>query len=120
MTKKFTMLQLFSILDGRLSTKMDDVYSMLNHITDDNLMTHHLPTAMDYIKKVNPKWFQDLKAELDGIKKLCGNDFQTCIDVIKESYNTEHDVPQLSDEEKSEFGKYMIDNSLLKTIGSKA
>lgn len=113
MTKKFTMLQLFSILDGRLSTEIGDVYEMLNHITGDSLMTHHLPVAMDYLKEVNPKWFQELKAELEGIKKLCGNDFQTCMNVIKESYNTEHEIPQLSDEEKSGFGKYMIDNSLL-------
>lgn len=107
------MLQLFSVLDGRLSTSMDDVYQILNHIVDDNLMTHHLPVAMDYIKKINPKWFQELTSELDGIKKLCGNDFQTCIALIKESYNTEHEIPQLTEEEKAGFETYMIDNSLL-------
>ena len=64
MTKKFTLLQLFSLVDGRLSTSMEDVYDMLNHIIDDNLMTHHLPVAMNYLEEKNPKWFQQCKKRI--------------------------------------------------------
>lgn len=113
MEKKFTMLQLFSILDGRLSTNIGDVYEMLNHITSTSLMTHHLPVAMDFLQKVNPPWFQDLVKECDAIKALCGDHFETIVKVIKESYNTEHDIPQLTTEELVGFGDYMLSNSLL-------
>ncbi len=113
MIKEFTMLQLFSILDGRLSTEIGDVYDMLNHITGVNLMTHHLPVAMNYIKEINPKWFQELNKELEKIKKVCGNDFEDCINTIKERYNFKYEIPQLSAEEKVGFGNFMIENSLL-------
>jgi hypothetical protein len=46
MTKQFNLLQLFSLVDGRLSTSMNDVYTMLNHICDADLMTHNLSKAL--------------------------------------------------------------------------
>lgn len=112
MKKNFTMLQLFSIADGRLSTTMDDVYDILGHFAGESLMTHHLPVAMSYIKEKNPKWFQDLTTQLDEIKKIHGNDFATLIDILK-TVGNRFEIPQLTDEEKVEFGKYMLDNSLL-------
>lgn len=113
-TKKFTMLQLFSILDGRLSTNMDDVYEMLNHITGEDLMTHHLPVAMSYIKEVNPEWFKTLENKLLFIKaQVQSNTFETLIGAIKDKYNEEYQIPQLTAEEMKNFGAYMVDNSLL-------
>ena len=114
MTKKFTLLQLFSLLDGRLSTKIEDVYDMLNHICDTDLMTHHLPVAMDYLKEKNPKWFQDGKSILllNGIMPL-QTDFKECLEILK-SNPQQMEIPQLKDEfDTSDFAKYMIDNSLL-------
>ncbi len=112
MTKKFTTLQLFSVVDGRLSTTMDDVYAILNHITGDSLMTHHLPVAMDYLKKVNPAWFQELHNEIMRINVLCDSDFKSCMKMIWAD-NKEHDIPPLTEAEKAGFGDYMVDNSLL-------
>lgn len=116
MKKKFTLLQLFSLVDGRLSTKMDDVYDMLNHICDTDLFTHHLPVAMSYLKEKNPKWFQEVEQRLTVIKaRLQSNTFETVIGYIKDNANDEYDIPQLKDEfNTSDFSKYMIDNSLLK------
>lgn len=34
MTKQFTLLQLFPVVDGRLASTMDDVYDVLNHVCD--------------------------------------------------------------------------------------
>ena len=114
MTKKFDLLQLFSLIDGRLSTEMENVYDMLNHICDDNLSTHHLPTALNYLKQKNPKWFQDLTARINFIKTyLNSNTFETVIGSIKDKYNEEYDIPQLKDEfDTSDFGDFMIENSL--------
>lgn len=112
--RKFSMLQLFSILDGRMSTSIGDVYEMLNHITGEDLMTHHLPVAMNYIKKVNPQWFEKLNDKLTRIKAYVdSNTFEILIGVIKDKYNEEYDIPTLTAEEKKDFGNFMVDNSLL-------
>lgn len=116
MTKKFSLLQLFSLADGRLSTSIEDVTNMLEHVCDTELMTHHLPVAMDYVKNKNPKWFQDVKAKLDNIKHIhrASNTFESLIYLIKEEYKIEYDIPQLKDEfDTSDFGKFMLNNNLL-------
>ena len=115
MTKTFTLLQLFSIVDGRLSTTIDDVYEILNHVTDDNLMTHHLPVAMNYLKEKNPKWFREITQRINTIKAhLVSNTFETVIGAIKDKYNDEYEIPQLKDEcDTSDFADFMIGNSLL-------
>ena len=95
-TKQFTLLQLFSIIDGRLSTNIEDVYDMLNHITSESLMTHHLPVAMDYIKKTNPEWFNLVQNDLTEIKSNIGNGFLPLIDFIKEN-NTKYNIPPLTE-----------------------
>lgn len=121
MTKKFTLLQLFSIVDGRLSTSIDDVYLMLNHIMDDNLMTHHLPVAMDYLRKKNPKWFHKLSNRLSGLKLMNRKgDFEKIMSELKKN-NEVFDIPQLvsTKKQKEEFGKFMIENSLLIKAASK-
>jgi len=114
MTKTFSLKQLFSLVDGRLSTNIGDVYEMLNHICDDDLMTHHLPVASDYVKSKNPKWFIDVKAKIDILKSKFGNDFSTIMEAIDSGYNEKFEIPQLKDEfEISDFPRYMVDNSLL-------
>lgn len=118
-TKDFTMLQLFSIIDGRLSSDIDDVYDILNHVTGENLMTHHLPTAMDYLKKVNPNWYSEITSDLNFIKMELGDDFIKLMDYIKNN-NPTYSIPQLTDSESEGFGEYMINNSLLLRLGSKA
>lgn len=114
MTKKFNLLQLFSLVDGRLSTTMDDVYSMLNHICDDeSLMTHHLPVAMNYIKEKNPTWFSIVKNTYDTLGCNKETDFKECVKII-ESNNETINIPQLKDEfDTSDFVTFMVDNSLL-------
>jgi hypothetical protein len=110
MTKKFTRVQLLSLTEGRLSTKMDDVYDMLNHIFNTNFFTHQLPSGMEALRELNPKWFQK---EKDEIEKIARKEFYTPLldsttfrvrdipfkDFIsvmsKPEYNIEIEVPQL-------------------------
>lgn len=120
MIKRFTELQLFSLTDGRMSTKMEDIYEMLNHICDMELMTHHLPVAFNYLEKKSPAWFVREKANLNRMKDKYGDEFERLINIIKEQ-EISVDVPQLKDEfDTSDFAMYMLDNSLLKKIGTKA
>ena len=78
-------------------------------------MTHHLPVAMNYIKEKNPKWLKEIDQRLTTIKARCqSNTFETVIGYIKDNVNDEYDIPQLKDEfDTSDFGSFMIDNSLL-------
>jgi mevalonate pyrophosphate decarboxylase len=85
---KVTLKKAFSILDGRLSTEMDDVYEMLNYIFDDDLMTHQLPSAMRKLKEINPEWFKDAVSTIDEIKHIEGtNDFEHLMKIIDREYS---------------------------------
>lgn len=112
MTKQFTILQLFSLTDGRMSTNIDDIYDMLNHICDTELMTHHLPVAFNYLKLKNPIWFKEQSRIIKTFVEK-GNTFEETIAWLKEE-NLTLAVPQLKDEfDTSDFGAYMVNNSLL-------
>jgi len=84
---KVSLKKAFSLLDGRLSTNIDDIYEMLNYIFSDNLMTHQLPTAMRKLKEENPKWFSDGINIVENIKKAHNtNDFQKLMELIDNDY----------------------------------
>lgn len=113
MNKKFTTTQLFSLVDGRLSTNMGDVVKMLNHICDTELMTHHLPIAMDYLKAKNPSWYSDLKSNFQQSGIVESKPFEEALHRT-ESISIVHEIPQLKDEfDTSDFVSYMIESSLI-------
>jgi len=121
MKKKFTTVQLFTIVDGRLSTTVAEAFEILNHVCDLSLMTSELPVVFDYIKMKNPKWFQEQKEKLKHIANSEFNvknsedvGFQVLINYIKKNCNEEVEIPQLKDEfDTSDFSKYMNEHSLL-------
>ncbi len=82
-TMKVSLKQAFSILDGRLSTTTEDVYSMLGFVFDDNLMTHQLPTALRKVKEINPDWFKKGVGIINDIKRTNNtNDFDKIMRLI--------------------------------------
>ncbi len=118
--KKYSLKQLFSLVDGRLSTKMEDVYDMLNHICNESLYTHHLPVAMRFIKELptQPDWWPKVEAEIATASQAVGsNEFQPLMDYI-DQHNTTYEIPQLTAEQLENFWPFMMDNSLLKNLGS--
>jgi len=85
---KVTLKKAFTLLDGRLSTDIGDVYEMLNFIYSDDLMTHQLPAAMRKLKELNPKWFADGVQTIDYIKKSNQtNDFKELMSLIDIGYS---------------------------------
>ncbi len=118
MTKQFTLMELFSIVDGRLSNAgMDSVYKVLGHICKfDEIMTHHLPTAKAYIDELKPDWYLQIQKAIEHAKEIAGNEFPALMQYIEKN-NLTWDIPQIEDE--TAFGKYMVDNSLVLKIGSK-
>lgn len=87
MIMEVTLKQAFSILDGRLSTKIEDVYEMMNYIFDEKFMTHQLPSAMNELKKQNPKWFQNANSILNDVKRTNNTeDFEELMQLIDEGF----------------------------------
>ena len=113
--KEFTLKQLFSIVDGRLPTTMDDVYDILGTASGQDLMTHHLPVARDFFEKLNPKWFVDAKKDIDYAKKEAGNDFKVLMWYLEKSQldKRTYKIHEIDANEKKEFAKFMVENSLL-------
>lgn len=112
---KFTVKQLFSVTDGRLSTEIGDVYEILNAATGEQLMTHHLPVAMKYLEEVKPDWYVKACEQLTDIKQKVGDDFQNLMTYIDKVYFANyHDVTEMTTEQKKGFGEYMVENSLLR------
>jgi hypothetical protein len=86
---KVSLKKAFSILDGRLSTKIEDVYEMLNYIFDENFMTHQLPIAIRKLNEVNPEWFQNAKNILNDVKRTNNtDDFEELMTLIDEGFPT--------------------------------
>jgi hypothetical protein len=85
---KVSLKKAFSILDGRLSTEIGDVYEMLNYIFDTSLMTHQLPKAMDILIKTNPKWFKESVQSLNDIKRNNNTDnFEQLMKLIDKRFS---------------------------------
>lgn len=84
---KVSLIKAFSILDGRLSTEIGDVYEMLNFIFSENIYTHQIPTAMRKLKELNPDWFSDGVDAIESIKQNYNtNDFQELMEIINKEF----------------------------------
>jgi len=104
---KVSLKKAFSLLDGRLSTDIGDVYEMLNYIFDENFMTHQLPTAMRELEKQNPEWFYKGVEIIENLKALREtDDFENLMAIIDTDYS---DV-------EIELGKLKADISFLAGI----
>lgn len=86
---KVSLKKAFSILDGRLSTEIGDVYEMLNYIFDTNLFTHQLPTAMRTLQEKKPEWFQNGVNIINDIKRTNNtDDFDKLMELIDKCFPT--------------------------------
>lgn len=95
-TKRFTLLQLYSVVDGRLSTSFEEFQMVINHIVGRNISIDEVPAALLRIKMENPYWYRTLKKEIETINLMNDNNVHKVIQSIKEYYcNLEFDIPQL-------------------------
>ena len=66
--KYFSLKQLFSIVDGRLSASISDIRSILGVYCGRSVFTHEIPTLLDEIKSAKPDWYMQAKVLVDYIK----------------------------------------------------
>jgi len=92
--KHFTLLQLFSVVDGRLATKIEDVYEIYNHVFNDEFTNIGLLHASDKLESLRPSWFVMVESMIRNLKYIHGDDFNKLIEVIKES-NPSYPIPQI-------------------------
>lgn len=107
-TKQFDLGTVLTISNGRLLTKIDGVYEILNWMTQDSLYTHQLPRAMRECRPWLLRWFPELEAlnlpspmaALDRLIELYGasEGCQTWVRQQPESYplvKSVYDVPRI-------------------------
>jgi len=119
-SKKFTVWQLFSIVDGRMSTKVDDIYDILDTATGHSLMTHSLPPARAYFVKTRPQWYLEAERKIKVVKDTFAGNWENWEHVSQCSdmpfFTHEVDVVQIPDIEQGAFKQFMIDDSLILKI----
>ncbi len=96
-TKKFTLMELFSIVDGRLSNSgMDGVYDVLEWVSgNEGITTIGLVMVQDQIKaqQPKPKWWIAVATDLAMVKEKVGDKFEDMMKFIEEKYNPTYDIP---------------------------
>ena len=98
---KFNLKQISNLVDGRLITNMGDIYEMLGVYSGEDLMTHHLPTVMRYLRENKPQWFIDAETILDKITEQQHDNGE-------DGYNTEEE----SNDSFDIYVKY-VDNEII-------
>jgi hypothetical protein len=124
-SRDFHLADVISAYTGVLASPrgMEGIYDILDFLTGDSLVRHHLPTAADFCKPFIEKQFPDI-AKIDGgslskqVKMAKGSGkedqaFKTWLNNQVQAYGETVSIRPLTPEEKTGFGAYMVDNSLL-------
>ena len=84
----FPLKQLFSIVDGRLSTSISDVQGILGVYCGRIVFTHELPELIDEIESAKPDWYMQSKGLIDYIKwRNYTDDFVKLMDILESDYS---------------------------------
>lgn len=62
---KFSTLTVATVISGKLLARIDDVYKILDFMTNDAIFTHQIPRAMKTCRPNLRKQFPDLAAGID-------------------------------------------------------
>lgn len=118
--KTFTLLQLFTVVDGRLSTTEEDVAAILKHLFGVSFHTHEMPVAIRFLKeRAKPDWYIIMTADIESMKIIHKHvKIDSLLEIIKHEYNFDFPIPPLTALQMSGLHQYMVDNSLLASIGS--
>lgn len=85
--RTFDLGTVLTVTSGRLFTSMDNVYDILNYLSNDEIYTHQIPRVMTVAKS----YVLERYPQLDGVGK----------DVV---INNKQDVETFIDEQKSIYG----------------
>lgn len=84
----YPLKALFSIVDGRLATSIEDVQAIMSVWCGRKVFTHELPHILDEIKSANPVWYMQAKDLIDFIKSSRNQDgFLELMDIIDKDFS---------------------------------
>ena len=84
----FPLKQLFSIVDGRLSTSISDIQSIFGVYCGRIVFTHELPELIDDVKSAKPDWYMQAKGLVDYIKwRNYTDDFVKLMDILDKDFS---------------------------------
>lgn len=84
----FPLKQLFSIVDGRLSTSISDIQSIFGVYCGRIVFTHELPELIDEVKSAKPDWYMQAKGLVGYIKwRNHTDDFVQLMDILDNDFS---------------------------------
>ena len=84
----FPLKQLFSIVDGRLSTSVSDIQRILGVYFGRSVFTHEIPELIDEIESAKPDWYIQAKGLVDYIKwRNYTDDFVQLMDILDKDFS---------------------------------
>ena len=84
----FPLKQLFSIVDGRLSTSISDIQSIFGVYCGRSVFTHEIPELIDEVESAKPDWYMQAKGLIDYIKwRNYTDDFVKLMDVLDKDFS---------------------------------
>lgn len=84
----FPLKQLFSIVDGRLSTSISDIQSIFGVYCGRRVFTHELPELIDDVESAKPDWYRQAKGVIEYIKwRKHTDDFVKLMDILDKDFS---------------------------------
>ena len=84
----FPLKQLFSIIDGRLSTSISDIQSIFGVYCGRSVFTHELPELIDEVESAKPDWYMQAKGLVDYIKwRNYTDNFGKLMDILDKDFS---------------------------------
>ena len=84
----FPLKQLFSIVDGRLSTSISDIQSIFFVYYGRIVFTHELPELIDEVESVKPDWYMQAKWVVEYVKwRKHTDDFVKLMDILDKDFS---------------------------------
>ena len=84
----FPLKQLFSIVDGRLSTSISDIQGILGVYYGRSVFTHELPELIDEVESAKPDWYMQAKGLIEYVKwRKHTDDFVKLMDILDKDFS---------------------------------
>ena len=84
----FPLKQLFSIVDGRLSTSISDIQRIFGVYCGRSVFTHELPELIDEVESEKPDWYRQAKGLVDYAKwRSYTDNFVKLMDILDKDFS---------------------------------
>ena len=84
----FPLKQLFSIVDGRLSTSISDIQGILGVYFGRSVFTHEIPELIDEVESEKPDWYMQAKWVIEYVKwRKHTDDFVKLMDILDKDFS---------------------------------